>query len=191
MSTTDSSTKHPQASAREIEVLLAKQAITELINKFPRGADRGDRELLLSLAHPDATMRFGNREFPSWEAYVDWLLVAHDDMKSNHHRVSNILIEVNGDRAVSEATGSVTLLVAKEGNPKLYEERRMHSRYLDTWSRRNGRWGLDGRQTVSDFRCVLDVPAELVESRYQSIGHIGKEDASYRHFQRIREGAAH
>ncbi len=175
-----------QATTAEIENLLAKQAITELINKYPRGLDRGDRELLLSLAHPGAKMRFGNRDFPSWEAYVDWLIKAHDDMTGNNHRITNILIEINGDRAVSESTGTATLLVPKEGNPNLYEERWMHSRYLDTWSRRNGKWALDGRQTVADYRRVLDVPAELVKSRYQVIGHIGRNDVSYRHFESIK-----
>lgn len=175
-----------QATTAEIEQLLAKQTITELINKYPRGLDRGDRELLLSLAHPGAKMRFGNRDFPSWEAYVDWLIKAHDDMTGNNHRITNILIEINGDRAVSESTGTATLLVPKEGNPNLYEERWMHSRYLDTWSRRNGKWALDGRHTVSDYRRVLDVPAELVKSRYQVIGHIGRNDVSYRHFESIK-----
>lgn len=175
-----------QATTAEIEKLLAKQTITELINQYPRGLDRGDRELLLSLAHPGAKMRFGNRDFPSWEAYVDWLIKAHDDMTGNNHRITNILIEINGDRAVSESTGTATLLVPKEGNPNLYEERWMHSRYLDTWSRRNGKWALDGRHTVSDYRRVLDVPAELVKSRYQVIGHIGRNDVSYRHFESIK-----
>lgn len=175
-----------KATPADIEKLLAKQTITELIYQYPRALDRGDRELLMSLAHPGAKMRFGTRDFPSWEAYVDWLIKAHDDMTGNNHRITNILIEVKGDRAVSEATGTATLLVPKEGNANLYEERWMHSRYLDTWSRRNGKWALDGRHTVSDYRRVLDVPAELVKSRYQVIGHIGRDDVSYKHFESLK-----
>lgn len=175
-----------QPSAAELEKLIAKQTITELIYKYPRALDRGDREMLMSLAHPGAKMRFGTRDFPNWEAYVDWLIKAHDEMLGNNHRISNILIEVNGDRAVSESTGTATLLVPKEGNPNLYEERWMHSRYLDKWSRKNGKWALDGRHTVSDYRRVLDVPAELVKSRYQVIGHTGRNDPSYPHFESVK-----
>ena len=175
-----------QATPAAIEELLSKQSITELINKYPRGLDRGDRALLMSLAHPGAKMRFGNRDFPSWEAYVDWLIKAHDEMAGNNHRMSNIVIEVKGDRAVSETTGTATLLVPKEGNPNLYEERWMHSRYLDTWSRRNGKWALDGRHTISDYRRVLDVPTELVKSRYEVRGHIGRADPSYAHFDSLK-----
>jgi len=176
-----------QANPAALEQLLAKQDIYEQINKYARGLDRADRQILLSIAHPGARMRFGNRDFPSWEAYVEWLIKAHDDMKGNNHRMTNILIEVNGDRAVSETTGTATLLVPKEGNPSLFEERWMHSRYLDTWSRRNGKWALDGRHTVSDYRRVLDVPTDLVKSRYEVIGHIGRSDPSYSHFESLRK----
>ncbi|MES2977363.1 MAG: nuclear transport factor 2 family protein [Pseudomonadota bacterium] len=176
-----------QANSAAVEQLLAKQAIYEQIVRYPRGLDRGDRDLLLSIAHPGARMRFGSREFPSWEAYVDWLIKAHDEMKGNNHRMSNILIEVNGDRAVSETTGTATLLVPKEGNPKLFEERWMHSRYLDTWSRKNGKWALDSRHTVSDYRRVLDVPADLVNSRYEVIGHTGRNDPSYPLFESLKK----
>jgi hypothetical protein len=171
-----------RAGPAEIEQLLVKQAITELLYTYPRGLDRGDREILMSIAHPDAKMRFGNRDFPSWAAYVDWLIKAHEGMVGNNHRVTNILIQVNGDRAVSECTGTATLLVPKEGNPDLYEERWMHSRYLDKWSRRNGKWALDARHTVSDYRRVLDVSADLVKSRYQIGGRAHRDDPSYKLF---------
>ena len=125
-------------SAAQMQELLDKQAITELIYTYPRGLDRLDRDILLSIGHPDAKMKFGNTVFPSWSAYVDWLIKAHNDMVGNNHRITNILIKVDGDKAVSECTGTATLLVPKEGDASLYEERWMHSRYLDTWSRRDG-----------------------------------------------------
>lgn len=171
-----------QATPADLEQLLAKQAITEQINKYPRGLDRLDRDILLSLGHPDAKIRFGNSAFPSWAAYVDWLIKAHESMLGNNHRITNILIEVHGDRAVSECSGTATLLVQKEGNAELYEERWMHSRYLDKWSRRNGKWALDDRQTVIDYRRVLDVSAELVKSRYQIGARTGRNDPSYKLF---------
>jgi len=176
-----------QANPAAVEQMLAKQAITDQINRYPRGLDRGDRELLLSLAHPGARMRFNKMEFPNWEAYVEWLIKAHDEMKGNNHRMTNILVEVNGNRAVSETTGTATLLVPKKDNPNLFEERWMHSRYLDTWSFRNGKWALEGRHTISDYRRVLDVPADLVKSRYEVIGHTGRDDPSYPLFDSVKK----
>lgn len=170
----------PQVQAAQIDELLSKQAITELLYKYPRALDRLDRELLMSIGHPDAKVAFGKTEFPNWTAYTDWMMKAHGEMEGNNHRISNILIEVKGDTAVSESTGTATLLVKKEGRDDMYEERWMHSRYLDKWSRRNGKWGLDSRQTVMDYRRVLDVPASVVKASYVMGARTGRNDPSYK-----------
>ena len=169
-------------TAAQMQELLDKQAITELIYTYPRGLDRLDRDILLSIGHPDAKMKFGNTVFPSWSAYVDWLIKAHNDMVGNNHRITNILIKVDGDKAVSECTGTATLLVPKEGDASLYEERWMHSRYLDTWSRRDGKWALDDRKTVIDYRRISYVPTADVKKNYQIGGRTGRDDASYKLF---------
>lgn len=169
------------AQAPGIDELLAKQAITELIYRYPRGLDRLDRDILLSVGHPDARVEFGKTPFTTWGAYVDWLLEAHQPMLGNNHRITNILIEVRGDTAVSEASGTATLLVAIKGTDD-FEERWMHSRYLDRWARRNGRWGITHRQTVIDYRRVSVVSGADVRSRYQIAPRTGRDDPSYKLF---------
>ncbi|MCC6193421.1 MAG: nuclear transport factor 2 family protein, partial [Burkholderiales bacterium] len=166
----------------EIDVLLNKQAITELIYTYPRALDRLDRELMMSIGHPEAKVQFGSKMvFPNWAAHVDWMMKAHQPMLGNNHRITNILIQVNGDKAVSEASGTATLLVKEEGSEN-YEERWMHSRYLDKWSKRGGKWGLDDRQTVIDYRTVRPVSAADVKSRYQVQPRTGRDDPSYKLF---------
>jgi hypothetical protein len=175
-----STSAHAQSMhAEQLDALLSKQAITELIYKYPRALDRLDRDLLLSLAHPDASMKFGKNTFPTWTAYVDWLIKAHTPMVGNNHRITNILIEVHGDKAVSESTGTATLLVKQDGRDDQYEERWMHSRYLDKWSRRDGKWALDARQTVIDYRRISYVSAEDVKNRYEVGARTGRSDPSY------------
>jgi len=169
------------APSAALDELLSKQAITELIYKYPRGLDRLDRDILLSVGHPDARVEFGKSPFPSWAAYVDWLLEAHQPMLGNNHRITNILIEVRGDSAVSESSGTATLLVAIKGSDD-FEERWMHSRYLDKWARRNGRWGITHRQTVIDYRRVSIVSGADVRSRYQIEPRRGRDDPSYKLF---------
>lgn len=172
------------AESAAVEELLSKQAITELLYTYPRGLDRLDRDLLLSIGHPDTKMTFGKTVFPTWAAYVDWLMTAHNDMVGNNHRITNILIKVNGNTAVSECTGTATLLTKAPGKPGFYEERWMHSRYLDTWSRRNGRWALDSRQTVPDYRRVIYVPEAEVNENYRYVmpARTGRDDPSYKLF---------
>ena len=173
----------PSQSAA-LEELLSKQAITELIYTYPRGLDRLDRDILMSIGHPDTKMQFGKNVFPNWAAYVDWLMTAHNDMLGNNHRITNILIKVNGDKAVSECTGTATLLIKAPAKPGFYEERWMHSRYLDTWSRRAGKWALDGRQTLSDYRRVNYIPEADVTNNYNFVmgARTGHDDPSYKLF---------
>lgn len=167
----------------QLDELLSKQAITELINQYPRALDRLDRELLLSLGHADARVQFGKTVFDDWTKYVDWMMKAHGDMLGNNHRMTNILIQVDGDSAVSETSGTATLLVQREGNADEFEDRWMHSRYLDKWSRRAGRWALDSRLTLIDYRRVNIVSAADVKSRYQCGARTGADDPSYRLFR--------
>ncbi|MES2283167.1 MAG: nuclear transport factor 2 family protein [Pseudomonadota bacterium] len=168
-------------SAPEIQQFLSKQAITELLYKYPRALDRLDRNLLMSIGHPEAKVEFGKTVFPNWTAYTDWMMKAHADMLGNNHRITNILIEIKGDTAVSESTGTALLLV-KQDKGDDYEERYMHSRYLDKWSRRGGKWGLDFRQTVMDYRVVKPVSAADVKSMYVMGQRTGAADPSYKLF---------
>ncbi|MES2363900.1 MAG: nuclear transport factor 2 family protein [Pseudomonadota bacterium] len=169
------------AQSADMDQLLSKQAITELLYKYPRALDRLDRDLLMSIGHPEAKVEFGKSVFPNWTAYTDWMMKAHAEMLGNNHRITNILIEVRGDTAVSESTGTATLLVKQDKGPD-YEERWMHSRYLDKWSRRGGKWGLDYRQTVMDYRTVKPVSAADVKSMYQVGPRTGLADPSYKLF---------
>ena len=49
------------------------------------------------------------------------------------------------------------------------------SRYIDRWSRREGRWALDHRLTVRDF----DEIREVVPMKEHEIGRRDRSDPSY------------
>ena len=168
----------PNAAA--LQQLLDKQAIAEVLHTYPRALDRLDRDMLLSLGHPDGVVEFGKTRFDTWASFVDWLMAAHVDMLANNHRMTNMVIKVRGNRGASETTGTAFLLVAN-GKDQI-EERYMHTRYLDSWSKRGGRWAIDKRQTLTDYRRVDTYPAAEVMAR-SSIGErLGRNDPSYRLF---------
>jgi hypothetical protein len=63
--------------------------------------------------------------------------------------VTNITIEVDGDRAGSEAYAFGTLWnTTPEGTLVVLTA---YGRYLDKWSRRNGAWAIDHRRFVYDL----------------------------------------
>jgi hypothetical protein len=138
--------------------LLAQSAILRLIHTYPRGLDRLDKELLLSIGDDTATVEFTGMFSGSWAGFVDWLMAAHTDMLYNRHTIGNVLIEVHGDEAVSETTATAHLVVSRaDGN---IEDRETHSRYLDSWRKADGVWKLAGRRTLRDYRAIHIVTPE-------------------------------
>ncbi|TCR70444.1 nuclear transport factor 2 family protein [Bosea sp. BK604] len=162
-----------------VEQLVAEAQIRKLIHTYPRGLDRLDRDILLSIAHPEATVKFAPMFDGSWTAFVDWLMHAHDRMLFNNHRITNTLIEVRGDHAVSETSSTATLLVKRDDGD--IEDRTVHSRYLDRWRRDDGRWALSHRDTIRDFRRVrIITEAELKATcEFNRASEIGRADPSY------------
>jgi hypothetical protein len=167
-----------------VDELIAKSAIAELIYTYPRGLDRLDPDILLSIAHPGATMEFSSLFKGTWVEYVDWLMKAHHAMIFNNHRISNILIKVAGDKAASETTSTATL-IAKRQDGK-YEDRLVYSRYLDRWRYDGKRWGLTQRLTLRDFRRVAIITEEQLKSYELTSGsEVGRNDPSYAMFGEI------
>jgi hypothetical protein len=163
-----------------LNMLLAKQEIGELVHTYPRGLDRLDRDILLSIAHPSATVEFSTLFKGTWAAYVDWLMNAHHAMIFNNHRISNLLIKVEGERAASETTSTATLLARRDDGA--IEDRLVYSRYLDRWRKDDGRWLLAHRLTVRDFRRVTVISdAELARYQLSNASEIGRDDPSYAH----------
>ena len=165
-----------------IDTLAAKSAIMDKIHTYPRGLDRLDPELLVSIAHDGATMEFTGMFKGSWVEFVAWLMKAHTTMLYNRHTIGNVLIEVKGDKAVSETTATAHLIVSREDGQ--VEDRDTHSRYLDSWEKRDGRWGLVHRLTLRDLRTVklLSQEAFAGETQYTHAADVLRADPSYAHF---------
>lgn len=161
--------------------LLAREQIRQLLYRYPRGLDRLDRDILLSIGHESATVEFRGMFSGSWEKFVDWLMSAHSTMLYNRHTIGNILMEVQGAVAVSETTATANLLVRRQDGR--IEDRTVHSRYLDRWRLDAGRWSLAHRLTLRDLRCVrLMTEQELAAStEYVHAADVGKSDPSYEH----------
>ena len=138
-----------------LEALVAKQEITEAIYRYCRGLDRMDRNLALSFWLPG-----GGADYLPWyqgtgEGFVDWVFKAHADVVIHAHQIHNVLIELTGDRAVSESYFSAVLRL--EPSPGRLVDRIVRGRYLDRWARRDGVWGAEHRQAIQDVESVSEV----------------------------------
>jgi hypothetical protein len=163
-----------------LDVLLAKQACTELVYTLARGLDRCDKALLLSVFHPDATDDHGGFKGTATE-FVDWVTGLLPTMERTQHLIGNVLIEVSGDRAVGEACFVANHdMTDGAGRPV-----RMIAagRYLDRFERRDGAWKIAHRHAVYDWNANLDRTDTWDRSpgSPRVFGRRGTEDPVYAH----------
>lgn len=165
----------------ELATLVAKQEIRDVLSRYCRGLDRMDREMAMSVFHPDAPAHYLDMYEGTGHGFVDWVWQAHEAMDRHSHQITNVLIDVDADAgtAVSEAYALVTLWTKPDEHGAQLEIT-ARSRYLDRWARRDGRWAISERTHVLDMQ--IGRPVEMHASNAESRRDTG--DASYALFGR-------
>jgi hypothetical protein len=133
--------------------MQAEQEILDGLYRYCYGVDLIDPSLLARVWHPDARAHYdGFFDGPADEC-MKRVLESHRACEVTSHQVTNALIEVDGDRAMSQSyitasvrAGSVDVVV--------------RGRYSDRWSKRNGQWRIDDRTYTQDMmqRIPVDNP---------------------------------
>ena len=95
----------------EIREVAAKSAIRDVLTSYCRSMDRMDRDLALGVWHPGGTCEYIDMFEGTGAGFVDWVWEQHEGMLRHSHQITNVLMEVDvdGDRAVSEAYVTVAL----------------------------------------------------------------------------------
>ena len=144
-------------SAVELQDVADRQAITDLIYRYCRSVDRLDIPLGHSIWHQDGYADYGAAVYQgNGRGVIDHICAQHRHTLHHSHQVSNIIIDLDGDRAGSESYVTASLRVRRGEQLK---HMMVWGRYIDQWSRRDGRWGLDKRISIRDFDEVRDVTA--------------------------------
>ena len=132
----------------ELQALLDKQSIYEVLVRYCRGVDRCDEELISSAFHTDSYDDHGYWKGPGRELapfLADRLRKADS---ATTHSITNVLIELDGDLARSEAQVHATL-IRRGSNP--VEVDVVGARYVDRFSRRANIWRIERRTVVLDW----------------------------------------
>ncbi len=140
----------------DIEHLLARQEIQDVLARYCRGLDRMDREMALSVWHADGTALYHDMYEGTGHGFIDWVWDAHTIMQRHSHQLANTLIKVDGDEAMSESYVTVALWTEPDGEGR-QQEIISRGRYLDRWSKRHGRWAIDHREHVVDLQTIQDL----------------------------------
>ena len=150
-----------------------RQAITDQIYRYCRAMDRIDAELGYSVWHEDGTADYSAAVFRgSGRGFIDFVCEQHRQVLMHTHQVTNIIIDLFGDRAASEAYCTLHMRVESEGKLK---QIMVMSRYIDRWSKRGGRWAIDHRRTVMDF----DEIREVTEMHRHDVARRDRSDPCY------------
>lgn len=169
------------ANQKTLEVLLAKDEILQQVYNYCRGLDRMDKPLAMQVWHPDGTADYGGTVTKGSE-FVERAFKLHESFIAHTHQMVQTIIHVDGDKAVSETYANSSMMqaidekrtqgvmvLAKGASVSL-----IRGRYADRWSKRNGRWALDHRRYIEDFRTVQEVPDQR-----PSVARRDKTDPSY------------
>jgi hypothetical protein len=142
----------------ELQQLLDKQAITEVIYRYARALDRCDLELLRSCFHPDSTHEHGEFEGSSAD-FCNWAMELLQRLTVTQHHIGNILIELEGDEAFTESVWvAYHRIPAQAGGSGVVAGRGEETdlfiggRYIDRFERRAGNWKIARRVGIHDWQ---------------------------------------
>jgi hypothetical protein len=164
--------------------VAARREITAALLRYCEGVDRIDEGLIRSAYHPDAWDDHGVYCGPI-DGFVSHAVTALPRrLSATTHCLSNIQIEINGNRAAVQSYLQASHLREHAGEPRVLEL--LGGRYLDLFERRD-EWRIAYRRLIVDWH--VELPASVMPSgdRYRP-GSRSKDDERYGLFAAVQEG---
>jgi hypothetical protein len=140
-----------------LATLIAKDQIRELAMLYSRGVDRKDIELLRSLYAKGSTDNHGKYFSGNAEEYLKFLEKSFPHMPMSGHFICNHLISVDGDRGEGEVCALCYHLIP-DGKGGFVEDFKA-VRYIDRYSKQDGRWLFAARVVTFDLETARPGPA--------------------------------
>lgn len=133
-----------------LQTLLDRCEIEDLLTRYMRSIDRGDVATLRACYLPGATEEHGGIYSGPAQGYLDTIAEALTHPRAvATHAMSNLLVEVDGDRARAEHyVLAMTRSRADDGEVK---DSLVASRIVDELRREDGRWGIARRRLRFDW----------------------------------------
>lgn len=133
----------------EWQVLLDKNRITELLTRYLRAIDRADIDTLRACYAPGAIEEHGGMYSGPAQGYIDSIAEALQHPRAvGTHALSNLLIEVDHDRARSE---HYVLALTRVRVDSVVTDYLVSSRIIDDLQRIEDRWLIAGRRLRFDW----------------------------------------
>ena len=173
---------------QQLDELLDKQAIHELIHAYCNAADRHDHAKMRMLYHEDAIDEHGHFARGLAHEFIDKLPQIQAPMAILHHNVTTVNIVLDGARAEGEVY-VIAFHQVRDGD-RLYDVL-IGGRYFDRYEKRAGAWKFSYRSVVADWGYVADPSAVKLDHPFMAGAYIGKPgpvDPSYGFFSLLKRG---
>src|SRR5437868_1750435 len=134
----------PELEKRLLE-LLDKADIHDRLMRYARGIDRNDGDLCQDTFWPDALVDHGHSKFKGETVGKLFSTVGKHNAHRQVHTITNLVIEIHGDLATSEAQHWYTAETERNEVAHLLSR---SLRYVDRWEKRDGEWRIFHRITI-------------------------------------------
>lgn len=141
---------------KSLQDLLDKQAIRDVLSRYCRGLDRMDKQMANSVWWEGGTANYEGIYEGTGHGFIEWVWGSHSKMDRHSHQITNVLIELDGGRATSEAYVTVTLWLPPGADGEQIELIG-RGRYLDRWEKRGETWAIAHRLHLLDMSTSLPV----------------------------------
>jgi len=157
----------------------ARQSIQDKLHLYCRAYDHLDRGLALSIYHPEATAHYPGLDALPADLATEVTMQGNKAYVCSSHQVTTVLIQIEGDRAVSEAYGAARAQEPAEHGRRL--EHIWSTRYLDQWACRDGDWRILVRQVIIDcYSLALVDTGPAVPAALELTARMDRNDPVYK-----------
>lgn len=172
----------------QLQSLLDKQAITELVHAYCNAADRRDYDKMRALYHDDATDNHGGFFQGLAQDFINQLPAIQASMMILHHNVTTVNVKIDGNRGEGEIYVLAFHKVQAEPEPF---DLLIGGRYLDHYEKRDGVWKFAHRAVLADWvnvhnPSIVDLESPLVQGSL--IGQRDTSDPSYTELSLLKRG---
>jgi SnoaL-like domain len=166
----------------KLALMLARDELHQLVNAYCRAVDRADYDALRSLYHPDATDAHGSFSTGGVEQFIAQLQAAEPYVLVSQHNITTTNFAIEGGFEGGTAHGEIYCQVFHTfAGPKNDIDVIIGGRYLDSYTKHDGRWKFSQRTIVADWAYQNDpsqVNFEHPSTRGSLRGKPGQTDPS-------------
>jgi len=136
-----------------LDEIETRQQITEILYRYARGWDLLDEEMIRSCFFADAEHQHSSFKGRSHD-FITRALPMVSKTRSTSHAISNVMIEIRGDAAVSDCYFLAHhRRLNTEGSDE--EDYFLGGRYLDRFEKRDGVWKIARRRGLNSLERIV------------------------------------